>query len=326
MRSTISQALREMRCLHDTDAGRLRGISLRFRFGVTRQTLATTPQPWRDRIQAGIDARETGTVTGDTPEYLVFSDGVLVVLLTVAAHVVLPDYPLTPLQARHQQAAAQALSDLSRFALADLADRAVTSNVDGTDGGHPDDDFKPLPGWLRVAPATDPTLATWVEIHPDLPASRTAVARACDTAPDQMLIIEACGYGAYGRDRHRHHLDVLCAMHQIAATHHVNLQVIGDWLDVEGATTSVGLDPQTLVEQFTAAYLGPYPSQADYARTRMRELGWTQALQAAGIPDRYLDTTTIIRDWFTDQVRSITAITSTQATPYIEVFTRHQGA
>ncbi|MDQ1250863.1 MAG: hypothetical protein QG597_5243 [Actinomycetota bacterium] len=324
-RSTIDQALVQMRCLHDTDAGRLRGVSLRFRCRLLRHNLAATPQPWRDRVQASIDDRETGLVTGDTPEYLVFSDGVLVVVLTVAAHVIQPDYPLTPLQTRHQKEATQALSDLNRYALADLADRAATHNINGRAGRRPDDEpAEPLPGWLRVAPTSDPTLSTWVEIHPDLETSRTAVARACGTTPDQTLIIEACGYGAYGRDRHRHRLDVLCAMHQIAATHHVELQAIGDWLDVEGATTRNDLDPQTVIEQFTAAYLAPYPSQTDYTRARMRALGWTQALHAAGVPDQYLDTSAITRDWFNDQVRSITATTGTNR--HIEIFTRHHNA
>jgi hypothetical protein len=54
MRSTISQALREMRRLHDTDAGRLRGVSLRYRFGMPHHGLSGTPQPWRDRVKAGI--------------------------------------------------------------------------------------------------------------------------------------------------------------------------------------------------------------------------------------------------------------------------------
>jgi hypothetical protein len=325
MRSTISQALREMRGLHDTDAGRLRGVSLRYRFGMPHHGLARTPQPWRDRVQAGIEARESGLVTGDTPEYLVFSDAVLVVVLTVAARVIRPDYPLTPLQARHQEAAAQALGDLHRYTLADLADRAATRNPSGTGLlDEVDQEWEPPPGWLRVAPNNDPTLAVWVDPGPDLPAARDALGRACDTEPDRVLVIDACGYGAYGRNRYRHRLDVLCAMRQIAATHHVGLQVVGNWLDAEGATGTADLDPETLISQFAAAHLGPYSSQSDYALARMRELGWTQALHAAGVPDRYLDTTAITRDWFAHQVRAITAPTPAGAGGHIEVFTRHQ--
>jgi hypothetical protein len=315
MRSTISQALQEMRALHDTDAGRLRGVSLRYRFGMTRHGLAATPQPWRDRVQAGIDARQDGCLTGDSPEYLVFSDRVLVAVLTAAAHVVLPGYPLTALQTRHQQAAALALADLHRYALADLADRAATPD----DAGQTDEPWQAPPGWLRLAAATDPTLTAWVEIGAGLPAARAALSRACHAEPDRVLIIEASGFGAYGRNRHRHRLDVLCAMRQIASAHRVSLQVVGDWLDAEAATTRDDVTPAAVVAEFAAAYVGPYTSQADYARARMSQLGWTQALHAAGVPEEYLDTAAITRDWFTSQVRGIradpvTASTSSPAT------------
>jgi hypothetical protein len=325
MRSTISQALREMRRLHDTDAGRLRGVSLRYRFGMPRQGLSATPQPWRDRVQAGIEARESGLITGDTPEYLVLSDGVVVVLLTVAARVVLPDYPLTPLQARHQAAAAEALADLNRYTLADLADHAATHHDHGADSRQLGvEEWDPPPGWLRVAPTSDPTLTTWIDLNPDLPTARDELARVCRTDPDRVLVIDANGYGTYGRNRRRHCLDVLCAMRQIAATHHVGLQVVGDWLDAEGATDTDDLNPGVLVQEFAAAYLGPYPCQADYVQARMTELGWTQALHAAGIPDRYLDTAAITRDWFAYQVRAITAATSTDVGGHVEVFARHE--
>jgi hypothetical protein len=319
-RSTISQALREMRGLHDTDAGRLRGTSLRHRFGMPRQGLTATPQPWRDRIQAGIEARHDGHLTADTPEYLVFSDGVLVVVLTAAAHLLLPDYPLTPLQARHQQAAAEALSDLRRHALADLADRAGAPDSPHPDHDNhgPSDGEPDAAGWLRVAPDTDPTQAVWVDIGPDLAAARRMLARATGTDPDRVLIIEANGYGRYGRDRHRHRLDVLCAMHQLAVSRQVSLHTVGEWLHAEGATTAEDLDPEAIVEAFAAAHLGPYACETDYARSRMRQLGWTQALQTAGIPDTYLDTAAVTRDWFTYQVRSIDPGTR----DHIEVFTR----
>lgn len=49
----------------------------------------------------------------------------------------------------------------------------------------------------------------------------------------------------------------------------------------------------------------------------MRELGWTQAVAAAGIPDQYLDTAAITRHWFTTQVREVTTDGG------IAVFTRH---
>lgn len=317
-RSTISQALRDMRSLHQTDAGRLYGVNLRFGTTLPHQGLAATPQPWRERIQAGIDARHAGLVTDQTPEYLVFSDGVLILVLTAAAQLLLPDYPLTPVQARHQTAAAAALSDLRRHILTDLADRATRRSSNDVDGRpRPGEDREPPVGWLRVAPTTDATHATWVDPGTEWTAARRMLARVCHTAPDQVLILDARGYGAYGRNQHRHRLDVLCAMRQIAATHQVALHVVGDWLDTEGVTTTDDLDPAVVVEEFTATYLGAYPTRSAYTQQRMRELGWTQAVAAAGIPDHYLDTAAITRHWFTTQVREVTTDGG------IAVFTRH---
>ncbi|MDQ1247832.1 MAG: hypothetical protein QG597_2203 [Actinomycetota bacterium] len=97
MRNTITEALREMRGLHTTDAGRLRGVHLRYiDYGMPPQGLAATPQPWRDRLQAAIDGRRAGNTTPASPEYLVFSDGLVIAVLTAAAHVELPDYPCRP--------------------------------------------------------------------------------------------------------------------------------------------------------------------------------------------------------------------------------------
>jgi hypothetical protein len=142
-----------------------------------------------------------------------------------------------------------------------------------------------------------------VHIGADLHAAQRTVQRACDAQPEQVLIVTAAGYGTYGRDRHRLRLDVLCAMHQVAETHQVSLRTVGDWLDAEGATTDI--DPQTIAEQFTIAYIGPFASELAYTKHRMGELGWTQALQAAAIPEDYLNTAAINRDWFAHQVRQI---------------------
>lgn len=125
MRCTIARALRDMRHLRTTDAGRLRGIHLRrSAVDVPRRAIAGTPQPLRDQLRAGIDARATGTVTGDSPEYLVLSDGTVVAVLTAAARVLLANHPLTPLQTRHRQAATTTDVDpgaaLAQFAAAYL--------------------------------------------------------------------------------------------------------------------------------------------------------------------------------------------------------------
>jgi antirestriction protein len=109
-------------------------------------------------------------------------------------------------------------------------------------------------------------------------------------------------------------------MHQIADRHQVSLGTVGDWLDAEGATTAPDINPHRIIEQFAAAYIGPFPDERDYTRHRMSRLGWTQALHAAGIPDRYLDLHAITRDWFTHQVRRI----DSGSWGRIEVFHRGQ--
>ena len=317
MPSTITDALREMRALHATNAGRLRGIHVRdTMYSRPDHWLAKTPQPWRDRLQTAIGARHTGALTPDSPEYLVFSDSVLVVVLTAAAQVVLPDYPLSTNQTKHRTLAAQALGDLHRHTLRELADRRAA--VEGRDQDAAAEYDQHPTGALRVAPSTDPTNTRWVHIGADLDQARRTVAHACRTDPDQILIITAAGYGKYGRNRHRLPLPVLCAMHQVADKHQVSLRTAGDWLDAEGATT-LDVTPQTVVEQFTAAYIGPFADQMAYTRHHMAQLGWTHAVSAAGIPDQYIDTQAIARDWFSTDVRAVDSGTWNR----IEVFHRH---
>ena len=280
--------------------------------------LAGTPQPWRDQLQGAIEERESGTINPDSPEYLVFSDGVLVAVLTAAAHVVLPDYPLSSRQAKHQRAAAEALGDLHRHTLRDLADRRAAREGREHDAAA---EYEPHPGGaLRVAPLADATDTRWVHIGADLDQARRTMQEACGVDVEQALIVTAAGYGRYGRDRHRIDLDLLCAMHQIADKHGVSLGAVGDWLDAEGATTASDVSPQQIVEQFAAAYIGPFRSEDDYTRHRMRQLGWTQALHAAGIPENYIDLRAITRDWFTQLVRRI----DSGSWERVEVFHRGQ--
>jgi hypothetical protein len=96
-RSTIRDALRDMRRLYPVDAGRLTGIRVYHGFlSRPEQWLADTPPPWRDRLLTAITDHAAGTITRETPEYLVLSDRVVVAVLTATAQVVLPDLPLTP--------------------------------------------------------------------------------------------------------------------------------------------------------------------------------------------------------------------------------------
>ena len=324
-RSTIRDALRDMRRLHPVDAGRLTGIRVYHSFlSRPEQWLADTPPPWRDRLFTAITDRAGGTITRETPEYLVLSDRVVVAMLSVTAQVVLSDLPLSANQAKHQAAAAQVLRDLPRDILGALADQRARwersdedADVETVEAG-----YLGQPGnALRVAPAGDPTDTRWVHIGADLDAAHRTLQEACHADagadPGQVLIVTAAGYGAYGRDRHSLDLPMLCAMHQVADTHHVTPGTVGDWLAAEGAT-GTDVHPQTLITDFAATYLGAYPDRAAYTQTRMAQLGWAQAITAAGIPQQHLDLGAMTRDWFRTEVRDV------PADGHIEVFTRHR--
>jgi hypothetical protein len=239
---------------------------------------------------------------------------------------VLPDLPLSANQAKHQAAAAHVLRDLPRDILGALADQRARwertdadadADVETVEAGY----LGQPGGALRVAPAEDPTDTCWVHIGADLDVAQRTLREACHTDPGadpgQVLIVTAAGYGAYGRDRHRLDLPMLCAMHQVADTHHVTPGTVGDWLAAEGATDT-DVHPPTLITDFAATYLGAYPDRAAYTQTRMAELGWAQAITAAGIPEQYLDLGAMTRDWFRTEVRDVAA------DGHIEVFTRHR--
>ncbi len=99
-----------------------------------------------------------------------FSDNTVVAVLTAAARVVPPDYPLSTNQAKHQRAAAEALGDLHRYTLRDLADRRAAMDGREQDAAAEYDEHPA--GALRVAPMTDPTNTRWVAIGDDLDAAR----------------------------------------------------------------------------------------------------------------------------------------------------------
>ncbi len=75
MKYTIAEALHEMQRLRGADAGRLRGIELHHDLDLDRLTrLDTLPPPWGTRLVDLIEARKRGSITADTPHYLVYSD------------------------------------------------------------------------------------------------------------------------------------------------------------------------------------------------------------------------------------------------------------
>jgi hypothetical protein len=299
---TNPEALAEMRNLKPTSTGRLRGLpASATRYDPVDRVLRDTPEPWRSRIAADITDRHAGVLRAASVEYLVLSDSVLIAVLTAGAQVELPDYPLTSLQRRHQTAVAQALTDLPRHTLRQLADQRAT--MDGRDEQARFETHPPAATAIRVAPAGDPTVTEWVPLGPSLCDSRRDL-QAAGLDPDRALILSAPRFGRYGQRRHRLDLPTLCTMCRLAFTHNLPVAVLGDWLDKEGATTT---DPgvQRLRAAFTESYLGSFPAELAYTEHRIAELGWTTALANAGIPIGYLDLAKINHCWFADEVRAV---------------------
>src|SRR5262249_44396393 len=148
----------------NVDAGRLRGETV-YLSSFTADPPPAAPQPWADHLAALLAAGRAGTITADTPRYLVYSDNTVVAWLTVHAQVVAPpDMPLTGNQAKHQRQAAQVLPARARNtwrALADARDRREGRPEGATAEEHPASDQ------LRVAPLDDPTRTAWIPVDPD---------------------------------------------------------------------------------------------------------------------------------------------------------------
>src|SRR5262245_12011359 len=83
---TITEALHQMRRLQNVDAGRLRGVAVTYYLDELTD-LDRLPAPWGSRLVELIEARKAGTVTADTPHYLVYSDRMPVAWATVHAAV-----------------------------------------------------------------------------------------------------------------------------------------------------------------------------------------------------------------------------------------------
>src|SRR5439155_16140521 len=154
-------------------------------------------------------AGRAGTVTADTPRYLVYSDDTVVAWLPVHARVVAPpDMPLTANQAKHQRQAAQVLSDLDRGALRDLADDR--DRREGRPEGA-DAEYDAGDGMLRVAPADDPTRTAWIPIDADPTVTRTRIRRSLHLPDDcDVIVISAWGFGQHCGRAHRVDLDLIC--------------------------------------------------------------------------------------------------------------------
>ncbi|MGH3737832.1 MAG: hypothetical protein ACRDT6_19805 [Micromonosporaceae bacterium] len=280
MRVTIGEALREMRLPHDTDAGRLKGHSLRYG-PATGHRFADLPGQWGERFAAGIAACASGRGCGETPHYVVTSDGLPVAWLTVHAAVIAPDAPMSRNQAKHQRLAAEVLGDLARFSIEELADgrddheRRVQPSYDQQ---------QRMIGAVRVAPGADATNTRWVRIGGDLDAARDAIGEAVGCHAGEVLIVAGVGYGRHGQYAHRLDLAVLCAMNRVADEHQVPLSVVGDW--VEAAAGLAGQpEPDTLPGLFRVAYAGRFDHRSCYTSQRMTEQGWDTVLRDTGMAE-----------------------------------------
>ncbi len=300
--TTIADALDAFRRLSDVAAGTLGGMSLRYRRRAPLY-LGDLPDPWASTLRASIEARDAGTVTDDTPQYLIFSGGTVVAWCTVTAAVVTPDMPLSRTQAKHRRMAVEALGDLARHVLVELADaRDARTGFDNRT-------TMAQPGAVRVAPASDPTWSFSLVIDGDLAKAQaviagTLAARGGDPAGGAALVIDACGYGRYGREAHRLPLEVLCAMHQIADTHTVPLAAVGNWPAQHDGTTA-DAPANDIEDVFAAEFLGVFASRTAYAEHYMRQHGWTDALAAAGINTRFINLDELRRHLFDDEVTDV---------------------
>ncbi|WP_433616829.1 hypothetical protein ACQP2P_15955 [Dactylosporangium sp. CA-139114] len=284
-RSTQTDAWRLIRACADVTAGRLTGRCLR----------AVYPAPIPPGALAPDAARQLHDSiyrTGDTPAgpdsiwYVVSSDATPVAWLTRNATVITPPADRTSYQLDHQTKAVAALSQLTRRALQELA---VLRDV--REGRVHDQSPYPVPSPLdpfdtRVLAAhpADPTLTFWTPIGADLDTSRTHLAKLTGVpAGVEPLIVDTFGYGDYGRHREVFDLPVLCTIERLAAQQHLPADVIGDWLDLAGASRG-NPTPEQIEAAFADAFAGIHDTRRGFAGTERDRRGWTAALDAAGIP------------------------------------------
>jgi hypothetical protein len=277
-RCTHTEALRAFRMLRGVNAGRLRGQSLRYAHPGPVPA-GSLHEPAAAQLQASL-YRKPGTPAGpDAIVYVVVCDGTPIVWLTAAARVVTPAADLSAYQLRQQATAADALSRLSRRAIAVLA--AWCDQQDGRpEGGTGAPGEYEGPHLLVANPAT-PTVTHWTRISPDPAASREHL-RQVTGGSGPVLIVAAAGYGEYGTCAEVLDLDVLCVIEQLAGQSGAPAGIIGSWLHAEGGTRTAVTGRQ-VIDGFTRAYAGIHHTQRAYAAAERDARGWTAALTAAGI-------------------------------------------
>ncbi|WP_444951082.1 hypothetical protein [Micromonospora ureilytica] len=202
------------------------------------------------------------------------------------------------------------MSNLARWVLVALADaraegeEAIVHSVMSEEGA------------VRIAPADDLTSSAAVLLDGDLTAARASIAKVLPVdAAAEVVVLDAHGFGRYGRDSHRLPLPVLCAMRRIASTHQLPLAAVGDWL-----ATSGGVDAD-VPAIFTAGFLGLFPHRSAYAERHLVDRGWATALARLGMPRRYIDLEALERDLFDNDVYAV-ATTDATGGQAVAVFRR----
>jgi len=300
-RRSQTEALRFIRALGDVDAGRLRGRCLRYPDSPPVPVGTLHPEAAQE-LNASVYRQRGEPVTADMIFYVVSSDGTPVAWLTYHARVVTPPATLTTYQLGHQAQAVVALSRLSRRALCELASLrdAREGRTPGTPPTARDDG-----GYVLVADAADPTLTYWTQLTSDPQTSREHLRKVLGT-DGEALIVDTFGYGDYGRHRETFDLPVLCAIERVATGHDLPPCVVGDWLAADGASTATATATATqIIDGFATAYAGIHPTRYAFAEAEAARRGWTAALTAAGIPDRFFDMHRFAGDLFGDQVREV---------------------
>jgi hypothetical protein len=296
--ATITEALRAMRRLATTSAGRLSGLHLDDAWRMPAVT--TGAAGWPEAFNALLVDRAAGTVTDDTPAYIVFSHGFPICWLSYDGVTVVPQADLSRNQIKHQEMAVDALANLARHALGRLADLRDVRDSRGeeVDSGYRTDRI----GMVRVADPALPARAWWVPVGADIAEARRRVSDA--TGTDRPLILAAHGYGDYGRNAHRVQLDVLCAINAAADVHSLTAGVVGDWLAAEGGLAPGLIPADEVVPAFAEVFVGVFSHELAYTAYRLAELGWEQALRGLGAIE-FFDSAKFNRHLFDREVRAI---------------------
>ncbi|MGW3855796.1 hypothetical protein [Micromonospora arida] len=315
-RSTVADAVRAFQRLRSVNAGSLVGVALADRYRTSPPLKVDTLPPAQAAVLgASIEARTAGVIDGETPAYVVYSGDLPVAWCTVRATVVTPDLVLDGTPARHQRMAVQAMSDLARWVLVALADAraesedAVVQSVMTEEGA------------VRIAPADDLTSSAAVLLDGDLTAARASIARVLPVkVAAEVVVLDAHGFGRYGRDSHRLPLPVLCAMRRIASTHQLPLAAVGDWLAASGGVDA-DVPADDLPAIFTAGFLGLFPHRSAYAERHLVDRGWATVLERLGMPRRYIDLEALQQDLFDNDVQAV-ATTDATGGQAVAVFRR----